>query len=289
MTTSVRSNVFRLGHVCACTALAAAGSLTGSATAAAEARLEAHYRGSLAGLPFGAGSWVVDIADDRYAMAASARVSGLLRVLASGEGTAAVRGALHGTKVLPASYAVTVRTPTRIDDVRMAMAGNTVREVAIQPPVTPDPDRTPLTEAHKKGVIDPISAGIVPAAGAGGIGPEVCQRTLSVFDGRQRFDLALSFKRMDVVKSERGYDGPMVVCAVSYHPIAGHDPRRYAIRYLRDSRETEIGYAPIAGTRFVAMYHIAIPTLLGPAVLTATRFVVNQRTGRPGSASAKTQ
>ncbi|HEY0439682.1 MAG TPA: DUF3108 domain-containing protein [Xanthobacteraceae bacterium] len=284
MSIATRSRAFPVA------ALAAALAWLGAASpAAADGKLEAHYRASLAGLPFGGGSWVVDIADDRYAMAASAQVSGLLRVLADGEGAAAVRGTLQGGKVIPASYAVTVRTRSRVDDVKMTMAANNVKDVAIQPPLTPDPERTPLTEAHKKGVIDPISAGIVPAAGVGGLGPEVCQRTVPVFDGRQRFDLALSFKRMEVVKAERGYAGPMVVCAVAYNPIAGHDPRRYAVRYLRDSRETEIGYVPIAGTRFVGMFHIAIPTLLGQAVLTATRFVVTPRTGRAGTSSVKTQ
>ena len=40
-----------------------------------------------------------------------------------------------------------------------------------------------------------------------------------LFVVRQRFDLALSFKRMDRSQAEKGYDGPVVVCAVRYVPL----------------------------------------------------------------------
>jgi hypothetical protein len=33
--------------------------------------------------------------------------------------------------------------------------------------------------------------------------------------------LKLAFKRMDKMTAEKGYAGPVVVCSVSYEPIAG--------------------------------------------------------------------
>jgi hypothetical protein len=41
---------------------------------------------------------------------------------------------------------------------------------------------------------------------------EACQHTLPIFDGHQRYDLKLAFKRMDQVTAEKGYSGPVVVC-----------------------------------------------------------------------------
>jgi hypothetical protein len=38
----------------------------------------------------------------------------------------------------------------------------------------------------------------------------VCRHTLAIFDGRMRYDLQLAFKRMDTVKAEKGYAGPVV-------------------------------------------------------------------------------
>jgi Protein of unknown function (DUF3108) len=52
--------------------------------------------------------------------------------------------------------------------------------------------------------------------------PRACRRTLPIFDGHQRYDLKLAFKHMDKVTAEKGYAGPVVVCSVSYEPIAGH-------------------------------------------------------------------
>ena len=66
----------------------------------------------------------------------------------------------------------------------------------------PNDKRVPLTEAHKRGVTDLFSAGLALRAGSDGMAPEACRRTASVFDGRQRFDLIMSFKRMESVKAE---------------------------------------------------------------------------------------
>ena len=262
--------------------------LTGGATteAAAQAKLEAHYRATLSGLPIGSGSWTVDLADDRYTMAASGHASGVFRIFASGSGGGAVTGSLHGGRAVPVSYASAVRTKHKTDEVKMALTGGAVKNLSIEPPFEPGPGHVPLTEAHKRGVLDPISAGVLPRAGGDTLGPESCQRTVAVFDGRMRFDAALSFKRMERVRSEKGYEGPAIVCAIAYHPLGGHETEKFAIKFLRENRDMEVWYVPIAGTRFLAVYRISIPTMLGPATLYATRFVVTVKSAR---ATARTQ
>ena len=76
-----------------------------------------------------------------------------------------------------------------------------------------------------------------------------CRHTLAIFDGSHRFDIALSFKRMDRVDTEAGYRGPAVVCAMSYRPVAGYTPGTFRVDYLRKSRGMEMWLAPVAGTR----------------------------------------
>ena len=74
-----------------------------------------------------------------------------------------------------------------------------------------------MTEAHRRGVIDPMTASLIRVPGNGDpFVPEACQRKLAIFDGRMRYDLQLAFKRMDQVKAEKGYQGPVVVCAVLF-------------------------------------------------------------------------
>ncbi len=78
-----------------------------------------------------------------------------------------------------------------------------------------------------------MTASLMRTPGTGDpLSPEACQRTVAIFDGRLRYDLQFAFKRMDKVKADKGYAGPVVVCAVYFSPIAGYIPSRAAIRYI---------------------------------------------------------
>ena len=91
-----------------------------------------------------------------------------------------------------------------------------------------------------------------------------------------RYNLDLD-RRIDTVKIDGGYEGPVVVCAVTFSPIAGYDPERFGIKYLSEQRGIEISLAPIAGTRVVVPFRISVPTPLGTGVLQATRFVATHQ------------
>jgi hypothetical protein len=119
-----------------------------------------------------------------------------------------------------------------------------------------------------------MTAALISVAGTGEVLiPGACEQVLSVFDGTQRFNLALSFKRMEEVQADKGYRGLAVVCSVNYEPVAGHNPNRFAIKYLMNSRDIEIWLAPISGARVLVPFRISIPTTIGVAVLQAKRFV----------------
>lgn len=258
------------------------------AQASAQAKLEARYRVTLAGLPIGSGGWTVDVSGKRYAMEANGQTSGLASVFASGSGVAAARGVVNGNRLMPNAFSLSIKTRNNLDRIRVALAGGTVKSLSIEPPLKPSPNREPLTDAHKRGVLDPISAGVLPSVGRDGVAPEVCRGTLPVFDGKQRFDLELSFKRMENVKSERGYSGPVVVCAVKYTPLGGFYHGRSTTRFLRETRDIEVWYAPIAGTPLVAAYRVALPTFFGAAVLQATHFeTTDSRRAEGGEADSR--
>ena len=74
-------------------------------------------------------------------------------------------------------------------------------------------------------------------------------------------------------RPRRGYHGPAVVCAVYFTPVAGYIPDRPVIKYLAAERKIEIAFVPIAGTRVLVPFRMAIPTPFGPAMLEATSFV----------------
>jgi len=138
-------------------------------------------------------------------------------------------------------------------------------------------------------VLDPMTSALNRVAGNGDpVSPEACNRKVAVFDGRVRYDLNSEFKRIETVKAERGYQGPVVVCAVYFQPISGYVPDKPAIKYLVALREAEVWLAPILGTRVVVPYRFSLPTPLGLGVLQATQFVSVAHPPR-SSATAKTQ
>jgi len=245
-----------------------------ASSASAQGKLDARYVVTLAGVPIGKGAWVIDISDDQFTAAASGMTTGLLRVFATGQGNAASRGAVRSDILAPTIFVSTVNNDKRVEELRIVLSAGTVKELVVDPPTTPNPERIPVTDAHRRGVIDPMSAALMRVAGSGDpVSPEACRRTVPVFDGRMRFDLQLSFKRIEKVHAQKGYQGPVAVCGVQFVPLAGYVPERPAIKYLMAEQDMEIWLAPIPGTRVVVPYRISLQTPLGQGVLEATQFV----------------
>jgi hypothetical protein len=265
-------------------AFAATLAIDASHVAAAQGRLEAEYTATLAGIPIGHGNWIIEISEDQFTATASGGTFGIMRVISGGHGTSMAQGPVSGGQLVPQTYAATITNDKRIDDVRMVFAGGNVKDYSVDPPVGPSADRIPVTDADRRNVLDPMTATLDPVPGNGDpLSPQACGRKASVFDGRMRFDLHSAFKRIEMVKAEKGYQGPAVVCAVYFVPISGYVPDRYAIKYLAALRDAEAWMAPILGTRVLVPYRFSLPTPVGTGVLQATQFV---SVARPPRAAA---
>jgi hypothetical protein len=165
-----------------------------------------------------------------------------------------------------------------------------VKDFKVTPPQDANPERVPITDAHRQNVFDPMTASLVRVPGNGDLlVPEACKRTVAVFDGRLRYDLELAYKRMDNVKADKGYTGPVLVCSVYFMPVGGHDPSRTAIKYLTKMRDMEVWLAPIAGTRVLVPFRAQGPTPVGQAVLEADQFVSLPMPSKASVTGSKTQ
>ena len=240
----------------------------------AQGKLEAHYEATLAGIPVGKGAWAIDISDDAFSAAASGGTAGLLKAFAGGSGTGAAQGRVVNGALVSTNYSATTTTSKKSEAIHLVLVNGNVKEYGIEPEPPVDADRLPLTEAHRRGVYDPMTGAMLRVPGtADPLGPDACHTGAGVFDGRMRYDLKLDFKRMETVKAEKGYHGPVVVCAVYFTPVAGYIPDRAVIKYLAAQRHMEIAFAPVAGTRILVPFRIVIPTPLGTAMLEATQFI----------------
>jgi hypothetical protein len=258
--------------------------------ARAQGHLEARYTATLAGIPIGKGSWTVDIADTQYSGTVNGATSGLLRAFTSGQGNSSVRATLNSGRVMSSIYAASITTSKKIDAIKITINNGNVKDFSVDPPQDKDPERVPITEAHQHNVFDPMTAMLIRVPGNGELlPPEACQRTLAVFDGRLRYDLQFAFKRMEKVKSSKGYAGPVIVCAAYFSPVAGFIPSRAAIQYLSRQRDMEVWFAPIAGTRVLVPYRVQGPTPIGQAVLEASEFISVSGPARASANGLKSQ
>lgn len=264
-----------------CVAVVCSGFALLAGPAAAQGRLDAKYEVSLAGLPIAKGAWVVDIAGDQYSAALSGGTTGLMKSIGGGNGTGTTQGRIAGGQFAPLNYLSTINYGKKAEIIRISLSGGNVKESGIEPEPPVSPDRIPVTDVHLRNVLDPMTGALLKIAGTGDpVTPEACRKTLSVFDGRMRYDLHLDYKRMEAVKAEKGYHGPAVVCAVYFTPIAGYVPDRASIKYVAARRDMEIWFAPIAGTRVLVPFKIVIPTPFGTGLIEATEFVSVQKTAK---------
>lgn len=254
--------------------LSAVPGITVIGSAQAQGRLDARYEASLAGIPVGKGSWVIDIGDEQYSATATGGSAGLLKAFSGGHGSSVSQGRIVNGQLVPSSYQATIAYDSKAQEViRVLLAAGNIKESSIDPEPQPQPDRIPVTEAHRKGVTDPMTGSLLRISGNGDpVVPDACKTTTPVFDGRMRYDLRFEFKRMDRAKT-KGYQGPVVVCAIYFAPLAGYVPDRAAIKYLIAQRDMEVWLAPIAGTRVLVPLKVLVPTPIGMAALEATQFV----------------
>jgi hypothetical protein len=243
---------------------ATAATLAGSPSDPAHAqKLDARYVISMTGIRVGQSTWTVTIDQDRYSAAASGGSVDILSVLVRGEGAAQVSGAIKDARLIPTTFSTTLVEEGEKGDVKVTFDGDIVTDVK-DTGAPPASDRVPLTSSHVQGVTDPLTALLVPDEG----GEASCNRTLAIFDGRRRYDLVLSFKRMEKMRGNE----PVVVCNVVLHPVAGHRANSMIMKYVAERRDMEIAFAPITGTRFLAPLRLLVPTLIGTMAVQATAF-----------------
>ena len=248
--------------------------LASAPSASAQGRLDARYEATLSGIPVGKGAWTIDISDDQFSASASGGTAGVLKAFAAGSGTASAQGRVVNGALAATNYTASTTTPKKSEAIRMVLANGNIKESVIEPEWPVEPERIPVTEAHRRGVFDPMTGAMLRVPGTGDpLTPEACRTGAAIFDGRMRYDLTLDFKRMETVKAEKGYRGPVVVCAVYFTPVAGYIPDRAVIKYLSAQRNIEIAFAPVAGTRVLVPFRMVIPTPLGTGVLEATQFI----------------
>lgn len=237
-------------------------------TASSQGRLELNYTLSFAGISFGDVTVSAEIGASEYTMSGEGRLRSFGPASTSGKGYSEVRGLVTESRLTPTRFSSKSNFQKDAMDVVIIYEDGTVKEVSGS---NPSRGRAPPSGVDREAVLDPLTALLIPA----GLGDEACQRTVRIFDGYQRFDVALAFKRRSSIKAKEGYAGPAVVCSGKYRPVAGQRGSATVPSFLIDllvDREMEVTLAPLSGIRLLAPFQVSIESMLGKAVAQASRF-----------------
>ncbi len=239
--------------------------------------LRATYALSIIGVPIGNADAAATIEPDAYKVDIGLRLSGLAALVTKAKGAATASGVIANASVLPNGYANTTANATETRTVRMGLNAGAVRAVEISPPFLDMDERVPVTQAHKTGVLDPVSALVMSVPpGQPLVGQTACDRTLPVYDGLVRFNVSLFFKGVRNVQA-KGYSGPVSVCSARYTPISGFKLDSQSTKYMAENRDLEVWLAPVEQAHVVVPYYIKVGTKSGSLIIQAVDFHLTQQ------------
>lgn len=242
--------------------------IDGDARARAD-EVKALYDVSFMGIAIAKGSLALRVERGAYAAKLHISTAGLARVVSSEESYVDAKGYL-GRTMVPASYDLLSRGK-RVTQVEMSLSGGNVRGLKAVPQLAHLDNRVPVTYEAKRHVVDPLSAAIVPVS-TGRIDAKVCDRTLPVFDGWTRYDIALSYSGTEPVAIP-GFKGDAIRCDARWVPVAGHLEDSKSTAFMRDNRDISVWFVPIADSKLVIPYKISVQTMRGRLMVTASQFV----------------
>lgn len=237
---------------------------------AATSSLRITYAARLAGIRIGTGVLSANLDGSRYTATISAQTSSVGRLVSQGQGEAVARGVFGSTVAVPVSYDLSASEEDLTNVVRMRLSRGDIAELSAQPQLSEHPNRVAVRAQHRRDVVDPVSALLMPVPNAeSASGPAACGRTLPLFDGRQRYDIAMTFVRMEEVQFG---NGQAAVCRLSYRPIAGHRSNRRVNQDLAQNPNMYVWLSQVGDQALVAPVRMEIGLDFGTLSIQALEF-----------------
>lgn len=231
------------------------------------------YTVAFAGVPIGKIRVYGDFNGQSYKLTAAGRTAGVSRLFSDGKGSLASTGKIQNSYLQPNWYNMQVVDEKEVSTAEMTITSRKIGSLKAKPALSKRDDRVNVTAAHQKGVIDPLSAFLIPVRrSAPTSGEDACNRTLPIFDGWKRYDIQLFYKGKKNFNAnrKRGYKGPVFVCGIRYKPVAGHRSQKKEVIYMQKNKNMELWVAAVKDTKFVVPVYLKVGTKFGPLSLKST-------------------
>lgn len=250
-----------------------------SAQAASDAwpaAVHAHYKLRYNGIEVGRLDVTSTKADKTYTMSGSGKVSVLFGAV-TWAGSSNVSGVVAGNTPQPMSYSFDWKNNRKGGAIKLGFKNRVATDISVTPPPEPHKELVPLLPQHKAGAFDPVSA-LLMLTRADGRPP--CERRVEIFDGKQRYDIVLSFKhkiKLDDVKGG-GAGETADVCRAMYVPVAGHRDNAATKTYASNSN-VEVVMRRVPGTTAHIPYSVTVPTAWGTGSMVTERIELTMAGG----------
>jgi hypothetical protein len=232
---------------------------------AAETRLQAKYTISYLGLSVGKMKNSLRVDETNYSLVGTMKTNAVVAIVADTKAQFSAKGSFRAGNPVPKAQSINFRQRKKKGFVKIAFANGSVVNRSVKPKIKYKKGAAKLENNHIQNVIDPISALVFPVAeGEVGNGKSVCNRTLPIFDGKNRVNLKLSFKSK-AVRSADGFKGEVFTCAIRYQPVAGMRLEGKSTRFMKANRDLEISMARVGQTNVYALYSFRVKTRRGTA------------------------
>lgn len=263
---------FLLPAALTCAALAASSVEVGASDAEVPSKINAVYSIAFNGFNIGSFRFESEVKGSTYVLNGDAELSALLGAI-KWRGVSRSAGTIHKDGPQPSGYSLNFNGNARSGSVKVGFGEGNVTSASIIPPFMIASDEVPLKRQHLKDALDPLSAVMALTFGAA---RKPCDQKLAIFDGKQRFDLALSYRGKRAQSGFPGQSGgkkTAIICAVRYKPLGGFRPTGETT-HLAKSNDIEIAMLPVPSANIAIPQQVTIPTSYGHVVLSAEKISV---------------
>ena len=254
---------------------------------AKDVKVSAVYKVEFSGFDLGKYKFNSQIKDNKYSLNSHTKLSILKGTVMKWKMNMQASGTLSDKGPIPEkfSYKFKGKKKKRNRQLVLEFINGAERKVKVTPPPKESKKRIPIEPKHLQNVFDPMSGLMVLTnTKEKELNRNVCNQTIQLFDGKDRYDIGLKYKKVALFKPYKTSNKKRksFVCEISYKPIAGHKKKDKTKDYMSKVKGMEVWFAPFKQAHIYVPYKIVVPTPFGTnTTITAKHFQIEKNGQAP--------
>lgn len=232
--------------------------------ASADTSFEVDYIVTARGFTVARANFTGTVTAGRYEVDGTLASAGLARIFARTDATARSAGSLSAEAATPENFLLSYVQDGKPSRTEIVFSKGVAVTTTIEPPMPAPPGGTiPIGKGDLQSVADPVAATIVARGGP----DQVCGRTLRLYEGGTRVDVALTHSATGFVY---GAGNHAVTCKGAFIPVAGMTRDNKSYEFMRAKADMEFVYVP-AGSGLYLLHSVSAQTEIGRVQVRAWR------------------